>query len=1271
MSSRAEEASPASVALAVCPVCGGVSFGNLGQRSDGIPVLLCGQCGMGFVAQRPADTAVFYTDEYYRGGGIAGVGYDGYESVSTHSLAWAARLVRLLRPHGRVLDVGCADGLLLRMLGDDYEAYGIEVNEGLASGCAARGVRMLGRDICDPGLQRLRGHFDVITAIATLEHVADLRLALLRIRELLAVDGVLLFEVPLLSDREDNSVWFQSSLEHVYYPTRRGLEHLFQDVFALPLLGREAPIRNYASTFVGLAVRDGEQHRQLGAWFERLLEAPIAALPAREERLFRLYFDLVHRAATNPDSVAVLAELPPEQLQPEILRRLVELWKTDLARGQSLLQLLEQRGDLAHVDLADRAAAAAGALESERANRARLAQQLSQWQELAQERGEELTRLATVVELFESRLGADGRMGTDLQERLSGTLRQLTSEREAMKSLTGALAQDRERAASAEVEAQASRARLRELEEALESARAEARDAEGLRDELRAIHRSRAWRVATKLWSWRMGRRRRRRLPRPASDRFEARVGTALWSIVRLGYRGLPMPERVRSRFRATVRTWLSLPAGAPSDVVAARLRGLFRGFTWRRAASASALLLRGDVAGLKLHVGQFVRHSVGQETRCALSATPAASLVRRQQARTGSQPLLSVIVVCYNYGRFVAEAVDSILAQTFQNFEILVVDGGSSAETLEVLRNFERPKTRVFLRGDRHLVGDNRNFGIAHARGRYVCCLDADDKLKPTYLEKALFLLETQGYDVVSTSIQSFGGQSDIYHLERFPVLADMVRGNHVSTCAVFGKELWERAGGYRDAGLGRDYVYEDWRLWVRLSALGARIANIVEEPLFLYRVHETSLSRQREVPSIDEQRQAVVELNHDVIDDEAFRVSQANRELAVRIEDGLANLGTGRDSSATTILIALPFLLVGGAERLVSELAVHLSRRGFRLVVVTTEYVYPEYGDSTAWFDRATAEIYQLPRFLEPSRWHEFIRYLFATRDIALLWIVGSRVAYDLLPELKAAHSGLKVIDLLFNTVGHAASNRRYAEHFDRILVENREVAEWLAAAGEPRERVVQIASGVDVETYRPRSRPAELLAQLGVAADSFVVGFSGRLAEEKDPEAFLEIARLCRPESRLVFVMTGAGPLADQVARRLEKLRLGDRFRFLGQVERVVDTMAAYDVFVLPSRFDGRPIAVLESLALGVPVVASRVGALPDLIQDGRTGFLCEPGDVAAFARRIRWLAAHPEEHRRMKVAARAFAEANLDARPMCEAYEAAIRGVLSAPGRSPTA
>src|SRR5689334_22074802 len=102
--------------------------------------------------------------------------------------------------------------------------------------------------------------------------------------------------------------------------------------------------------------------------------------------------------------------------------------------------------------------------------------------------------------------------------------------------------------------------------------------------------------------------------------------------------------------------------------------------------------------------------------------------------ARTGSSPRISVIVPCYNLGAYLAEAVDSVLAQTFQDFEIIVVDDGSDEpETQAIVGGFTRPRTRV-LRTAHAGLAAARNLGIAEARGEYLSALDADDRLEPAF---------------------------------------------------------------------------------------------------------------------------------------------------------------------------------------------------------------------------------------------------------------------------------------------------------------------------------------------------------------------------------------------------------------------------------------------------------------------------------------------------------------------------------------------------------
>jgi glycosyltransferase involved in cell wall biosynthesis len=463
-------------------------------------------------------------------------------------------------------------------------------------------------------------------------------------------------------------------------------------------------------------------------------------------------------------------------------------------------------------------------------------------------------------------------------------------------------------------------------------------------------------------------------------------------------------------------------------------------------------------------------------------------------------------------------------------------------------------------------------------------------------------------------------------------------------------------------DTGVGDDHVHEDWRLFQRMIALGARACNIVGEPLLRYRLHGVTLSSPlRSAEALARQRQAVRSLNADVIDDAALRRSEELAQLNVRRTPPLLNLGgrMSRSASQPTVLIATSALLIGGAERLLGEIVRRLSENGIQAVIVTTVPSGHSSGDSTPWFEGSTREIYHLPRFLEPLEWKDFVRYLMLTRAPDVLWIVGSAFFYELLPELKAEQPALEVLDLLFNTVGHTANNRRFSELIDLTIVENREVEQWLLAAGEQPARVRRIESGVDLERYRPTSKDQARLAELAIPADAFVVGFSGRLSEEKAPEVFLEVAERLAYREDVYFVMTGAGPLASVVEARVRAPGTNPRLRFLGLVDDVRSALALYDVLLLPSRVDGRPVVVLEALAMGVPVVASRVGALPELVTDGRNGFLCAPGATNELARRVIELAADPALRRSMSAEARRFAEAELDARVMLDRYESTLR------------
>lgn len=1198
---KASELGFSELSIVACPICGSDSFGELAQRADGIKVLRCENCSMGFVESRPVEPQSLYGDSYFDAVADTGVGYLDYESVASHSLSWVIKLVGLLAPQSDILDVGCANGYLLRMLGSAYQRFGVEPNLRMASECREAGIDVIAADICDLAVgEAWANRFDVITATAVLEHVPDMRLALEQIRQMLRPGGVLIFETPFVPPGEEGSIWFRSSLEHIFYPNLESLTFIFREVFALPLIGRQVQISNYGSTFVGLATKDPQAHAALISKFDRLMDSPISELPDSEERNFRFFFDLVYAAKVSAQALSVLPELPLSDIRPRLLNRLRELWGTEVARSVALQGAIENRDarELAELhESRSRIQLLSAELERSIAEAETLRTQLS-----GAHTSKEL-RVAEVSAQLEVQAAQSAFVLRQAENQYRNELGRLLDE---LANLERGL----ERYGEEDEEAERLKTELAAVSHSL--AASESRHEEELRRLLNDLSGSQEHVTALlQSTSWRL-------------------TGPARWVIMRL--RAVAGWSLSGSRGRNLLRTAYHLAPLPPS--------------TKRRIVDVMSQ--RGVLTPLQ---------DTGAGGQKVAYAEPVH--VTQQEWPVGS-PLISVVIPAFNYGHFVAGAVDSVLSQTFDDLEVIVVEGGSTdPQSAETTANLVRPKTTILYRDAPRLLGDNRNFGIAHTRGKYICCLDADDLLNPTYLEKALFLLETQGFDVVSSAYELFGDTSGVYRPMERPALPDLVEGNHVAVCGVFRRSMWEEVGGYADTGLGEKFVYEDWRFWVRLAARGARFTNIVNEPLFRYRVHSKSLSRSAGVRPYDAQRKEISKLEAGILTQEAFERSKEHRRTPVKMVNPLLNLWSRSSTDERpTIVIALPFLMVGGAERLMSEISAHLSRCGYRILIITHKEVNVAAGDSSDWFTEATREIYHLPRFLPTSLWREFVSYLFETRNVKVVWIAGSQFFYDLLGVIRSRWPSVKVIDLLFNVVGHTASNRNQAASIDLTVVENTEVEQWLLEKGEAPERVLRIPSGVNLKRYQPVTKSPVALADLKILPGAFIVGFSGRLSEEKMPETFVKLVGRLRHLPELAFVMTGSGPMEATIRRQIDRLGLGKRLLFVGNAPDVRDYLGIYDVLIVPSRLDGRPMVVLESLAMGVPVIASRVGGLPELVTDGKTGFLCDPSDLDSFIGRVLWMSEHPEEVAQMKMAARAYAESELDAGLMHARYEEAV-------------
>lgn len=616
--------------------------------------------------------------------------------------------------------------------------------------------------------------------------------------------------------------------------------------------------------------------------------------------------------------------------------------------------------------------------------------------------------------------------------------------------------------------------------------------------------------------------------------------------------------------------------------------------------------------------------------------------------------PLVSVVIPCFNYGQYVEEAIDSVLAQTFSNFEIIVVDGGSTDEqTIVKLKALNKEKTTIFYRGGRHLVGDNRNFGIEKARGKYICCLDADDKLQPTYLEKALFMAETHNYDIVFPSVQCFGNTSKIWHVNEVDFLS-CADGSTLSTVALFRKDVWKVVGGYKDWGLKDEHVPEDWEFWTRALGNGFRAKRLIE-PLMLYRVHDQGLTATNE-KSIAAQKEIIRQENIGLFSRKNINKIKQKSSVTYKVKNPLVNLhteGEVRDG----ILFALPFMTVGGADVILLQVAQELKDSGFRVSCLTTVPLQKSWGDSSSRYEKVTREIYHLHEFLEDrAEWERFVFYLIETKKIRVIFMAGCEVVYHLLPAIKKRYPDIRIVDQLFNEVGHMANNRLYASHIDFHVVANTLVQnELVEKYHEDPSKVEVIVHGTDVfYEYNPVNYHDSISEHVELFIGKFVIGFFGRFSPEKCPEAFVDIANFLRSKPDIAFIMTGDGPEYKQVIEKITSLGLADRFFTPGIVADVKPFLNRANVVVIPSQIEGIPIILFESMSMGKPVIASRVGGIPSIVDDGLNGFLCPSGDVEAFAEKIRLLHSDRELLTTIGKNARSYAENHLDMAQMKEKY-----------------
>jgi glycosyltransferase involved in cell wall biosynthesis len=334
------------------------------------------------------------------------------------------------------------------------------------------------------------------------------------------------------------------------------------------------------------------------------------------------------------------------------------------------------------------------------------------------------------------------------------------------------------------------------------------------------------------------------------------------------------------------------------------------------------------------------------------------------------------------------------------------------------------------------------------------------------------------------------------------------------------------------------------------------------------------------------------------------------------------------------------------GGPDKTILNSPRFLTPLGYRMVC---GYLHPP-GDPGYEEIKKKAARYDAPLVSIPDRgpWDwRVVRELLAVcrREKVAIWH-GHDYKTNALGLLLKRFWPMRLVTTLHGWVHHTARTPLYYRvdrfclpRYERVICVSEDLFEEALKAGVPAANCVLLENAIDADEYRRRKTVAEAKTALGFPADDLLVGAAGRLAPEKAFDHLIRAVHALRQQGlpvRLVVVGEGDDrPRLEGIAR---ELGVADRVHLAGWQSDVRGYFEAMDVFALSSLREGLPNVLLESMALEVPSVATRIAGIPRLIQDGRNGFLVEPGDVDGLTRSLAALLTDPGLRDRFRRAGR---------------------------------
>jgi glycosyltransferase involved in cell wall biosynthesis len=624
--------------------------------------------------------------------------------------------------------------------------------------------------------------------------------------------------------------------------------------------------------------------------------------------------------------------------------------------------------------------------------------------------------------------------------------------------------------------------------------------------------------------------------------------------------------------------------------------------------------------------------------------------------------PKVSIVLPTYNGSKYLRQAIESCVRQTYEHIELIVVDDGSTDEAPEIIRSYTDPRITSIRHEKNRGLPRALNAGFSAATGEYLTWTSDDNQYLPNAIEEMVNCLrKNRGVDFVYTDYWARYLDTGKKELRRLPNRLALNLRNEVGPCFLYTRRAYEVIGKYDPK---YEFV-EDYDYWIRISKQLEMIH--YSHPLYVYGEHDRSLKGtkfhsinlfdaflkyQNRYLSLRELGRSVFGFFHGVLKspkrskEKAFLLLSNSlriwhlswslallslflltgmtvyksaqrllKSLFILVEMGRTFFTFSRlcaswvpQEEKRNVLWIIPYMVAGGSESVVSNIVKGIDGKEYSFHLVTTEPA------RHVWRERFEPYFQNV---VVCSKWvaheetcHRYFCELVRRLHVDIVMISNSRVGYKYVPKLRARFPQVKMVDILHSEEGWGTQSefidlapyfeRRIciSHHLKEVMIERYKVA---GIAEMYFDRLRAIHNGIDLAEYNPENAPrGRFKSRHGIPSDSKIVSFIGRFEEEKNPLLFVDLAR----------------KIIERSPTRSVRFVMAGEGPLLKQVNKAIAKNGMKELFHLTGRINNTVELLADSSLLlvvsrteGIPLVAMEAIATGVPVLSSRVGAMGE--------------------------------------------------------------